>query len=85
MTKLEIQAIQRLPRRYVHDGTSVTTVYIHKAPSINTVVAINPALPVIHFIPNLKSWRKVKWRQLAKTPNCPGVDPARPVFVPIIP
>lgn len=57
MTKLEIQAIQKLPARYVRDHTNVVT-YSESKP---LVIAWNHALPVIYYVPKTCRWRRMKF------------------------
>ena len=63
MTRLEIIAIQRLPRRYIADGTQV-------APCGNGwVMACNGQVPLppISFHDKRRKWRVIKWKPEAKT------------------
>lgn len=54
MTKNELLAIRKLPKRYIADGTHVSTVVNLSKHEI--VVAINPLLAPIQFSPTSKRW-----------------------------
>ena len=80
MTKLEIQAIRHLPKRYVRDGTSICSVSVIKG---IVVLAINPALPLIRYAYRDKKWVRVKL--VPATINPQSTSYARQISLPIIP
>ena len=57
VTKLEIKAIQRLPKRYVRDGTQVC---VCRGAKGDWPVAIHQDLPPIQFIGTPRKWHRLK-------------------------
>ena len=60
MTKLEIQAIRRLPKKYVRDDTSVCL--FRNPGGVQWVLACHPKLPMICFTDDGKYWDSVRFK-----------------------
>lgn len=52
MTKLELEAVRSLPRKYVRDGTLVCEF-------LQLVIAAHTKLPMIAYHPKTKKWKQM--------------------------
>ena len=59
MTKLQIQAIQKIPKHFVIDGTD--TCCYSPVGTEAYIVAINPNLSPIYFSSKTKKWKKMQF------------------------
>ena len=60
MTKLELEALRSLPRRYVRDDTQIC---LWSPPNLYPmVVAVHIDLPMIAYHSNVRKWKPVEWR-----------------------
>lgn len=61
MTKLELEALRTLPRRYVRDDTQVC---LWSPPQLYPmVIAVHTQLPLIAYHSKGKKWKHVEWRE----------------------